>query len=136
MTIVVDASVALKWVLLEAGSDAAATLRESPDLIAPRIWLAEAGNTLWRYVLRKEFDHSEAKMRLLRLHGAPVVTAENDVQAALALACELGHPLYDCLYLALALKHDTYVVTADRRFAAAVARDKALKSRIRLLEGV
>jgi predicted nucleic acid-binding protein len=34
---------------------------------------------------------------------------------ALALAREVDHPVYDCLYLALAELKETRVVTADRR---------------------
>jgi predicted nucleic acid-binding protein len=136
MTIVVDASVALKWVLSEVGSDAAIALQSSSNLIAPDIWLAEAANTLWRYVLRKEFQYSEAEARLMKLRNAPVTTVENDVQAALKIASQLSHPIYDCLYLALAVRQDTYVVTADRRFVAACAKDRSLKQRVRLLGGV
>jgi len=80
----------------------------------------------------------DAALLLRELATAPVnsMQVNDDVSAALELAMRIDHPSYDCLYLALAVKHDTHVVTADRRFVAAVARDKALKSRIRLLEGV
>jgi hypothetical protein len=44
--IVVDASVAVKWVLREIGSDAADALLDHDGLIAPSIWLAEATNAL------------------------------------------------------------------------------------------
>ena len=47
MTIVVDASIALKWVLEETGSDAAEELLEK-DFAAPSLWLLDAGNALWR----------------------------------------------------------------------------------------
>ena len=43
-----------------------------------------------------------------------VVTAD-----ALRLALLLDHPIYDCLYLALALQTHPPLVTADRRFVAA-----------------
>jgi predicted nucleic acid-binding protein len=50
------------------------------------------------------------------------------------LATEIGHPVDDYLYLALALRHDTYVVTADRRFAA-IASLSDLTDRVRLFSG-
>ena len=53
--------------------------------------------------------------------------------AALSLACDLGHPAYDCMYLALALDRAGVAVTADRRFAAAVASHPYLAGRVRLL---
>jgi len=51
MTIVVDASIALKWVLEEPGSDAAEELLEK-DLAAPSLWLLDAANALWRRTVR------------------------------------------------------------------------------------
>ena len=41
---------------------------------------------------------------------------------AFALGVEIGHGLYDCLYLASALKHGGVVVTADKQFAERAAR--------------
>ena len=49
MSIVIDASVALKWVLNEPETGAALALR-AEQLIAPALWLAEAANALWRHV--------------------------------------------------------------------------------------
>ena len=47
MRVVVDASVALKWVFDEPESEAAVALRDE-ELVAPALWLAEAANALWR----------------------------------------------------------------------------------------
>ncbi len=122
MTVVIDASVAVKWVLRETGSDAADALLDDHDLIAPDLWLAEAGNALWRRARIGEITANEANVRLSELRNAPVAShaIEPHVDQALNLAIELGHPVYDCLYLALAARHMTHVVTADRRFAAVV----------------
>jgi predicted nucleic acid-binding protein len=121
-TIVIDASVAVKWVLRETGSDAADALLDDHDLIAPALWLVESGNALWRRARIGEITADEAKARLSELRNAPVVSLaiEPHVEQALDLAVELGHPVYDCLYLTVALRHQTQMVTADRRFAAAV----------------
>ena len=40
---------------------------------------------------------------------------------AVRLALALGHPVYDCVYLALAHRIGATVVTADLRFANALA---------------
>ena len=119
MTIVVDASVA-KWVLCEIGSDAADALLDHDGLIAPSIWPAEAMNALWRRARMAEITAKEASERLSELQNAPVrsVAFEPHLDQALKLATEIGHPVYDCVYLALAVHHETHVVTADRRFAA------------------
>lgn len=45
---------------------------------------------------------------------------------------ELRHPVYDCLYLALAAALDASLVTADRRLVAAV-RGTPWEARVRLL---
>ena len=99
MTIVVDASVALKWVMAEDGSAAAVALRSSAELAAPSICLTEAANGLWKYVVRRELDMSEAQQRLIDLRSAPVVTnaVDDDIEAAVRLAAALSQPVYDCL---------------------------------------
>jgi predicted nucleic acid-binding protein len=132
VTLVIDASIALKWVIPEIDSDAAGALR-SDNLIAPNLWLAEAANGLWRYVRLGEATVQQAIARFAELANAPVasVPTEPQIERALNIAIEIRHPIYDCLYLAVALAHNTHVVTADRRFAAAAAG--AYPGRVRLL---
>lgn len=133
MTIVIDASVALQWVLPEPESEAAAAL-QSEILIAPALWLVEAANALWRRQRRGDFAADQARARLLELSNAPVASLpiEPFVAGALDLAAAIGHPVYDCLYLAVAIANQTHVVTADRRFAALGMRPE-LVGRIRFL---
>src|SRR5580693_3892072 len=96
----------------------------------------EAAKALWRRAQRGEINGEEAKERLSELYNAPVTTTtiEDDLLAAADLANVLRHPVYDCLYLAMAIRENTYVVTADRRFQAAVDRSPTLKGAVRLLE--
>jgi predicted nucleic acid-binding protein len=131
--IVVDASVALKWVISETGSDLADALLDH-DLIAPVLWLTEAANALWRRTRIGDITAEQAIVRLSNLRKAPVTSLamEPHLDQALKLATEIGHPIYDCLYLAVALHHDTHVVTADRRFAF-TANISGLMDRVRLL---
>lgn len=134
MSIVIDASVALKWVLDEPGQAEADALLEN-ELIAPSLWLLEAANALWRRSLRGELSAAEAEERLGELFQAPVasIRIEEDLIAAARLAAAFSHPVYDCLYLALALRENTYVVTADRRFHGAVANHSTFAGAVRLL---
>ncbi len=134
MTVVVDASVALKWVLDEPGSDDAMALRQE-DLAAPAFFLVECANALWTWVARGNIDAEDALTRFSELSEAPVALSppEADIHAALRLATELKHPVYDCMYLACALRLNAQVVTDDRRFMAAVARRPDLKDRVRKL---
>lgn len=133
MSVVIDASVALKWVLDEPGSDAVVALGEQ-ELIAPALWLVEAANALWRNARIGQLTNDQAAERFSELPNAPVATLamEPYLKQALDLAAAIGHPVYDCVYLALALHHRTYVVTADHRFASAAERPH-LTGRVRLL---
>jgi predicted nucleic acid-binding protein len=134
VSVVIDASVALKWVLDEPGQEAADALLDE-ELVAPSLMLIEAANALWRRSRRGEISGEEARERLAELQGAPVtiVPIEHDLLAAADLANTLGHPVYDCLYLALALRENTHVVTADSRFHAAVETSSTLRGAVKLL---
>jgi predicted nucleic acid-binding protein len=133
VSIVIDASVAVKWVLDEPRSDAALALRVQ-QLLAPAHWLAEAANALWRHARLGEITAEEALFRMSELAKAPVASLpiEPHVAIALELAIRSGHPVYDCIYLALAIQRDTRVVSDDVRFAAAAARLN-LTERVQLL---
>lgn len=134
MKVVVDASVALKWVIPEIDSETARQLRNQ-ELTAPSIWMAEVANGLWRHVLRGELEEELARSLLKELMTAPIETTplEADLPTALRLASQLSHPIYDCLYLAAAQRLQTHVVTADRRFASLVSRQASLAAHIRPL---
>ena len=134
MAVVIDASVIVKWVLREAGSAAAFALR-TQALIAPSLWSAEVGNVLWRRAMQGELTPAEASDLLSDLQQAALkeVPIGGLAADALTLSLELNHPIYDCLYLALAIREETYVVTADRRFAALAEKRADLNGRIRAL---
>jgi predicted nucleic acid-binding protein len=132
--IIVDASVALKWVLDEDDSLLARALA-GRDLVAPDLLWSECANGLWRWVRRGALPGHVAHERFAALRRAPVALtpAEEVLERALTLAIELGHPIYDCVYLALALKRGMQVVSADRRFVNAVRRHAGLAESIVLL---
>jgi predicted nucleic acid-binding protein len=117
LTLVIDASVALKWVLDEAGSDIARTLL-AESLTAPALWQAEAANAIWKRARRGELSPAEASNGLAILTASVVVSIpiEIDLEKALSIAMEIDHPIYDCLYLAAAERLSTQLVTADARF--------------------
>jgi predicted nucleic acid-binding protein len=96
------------------------------ELAAPSLWLIEAANALWRRSQRGELSSAEASERLAELLNAPVASSssDSDLPAACELASALKHPVYDCLYLAMAIREQTFVVTADIRFHAAAAQSR------------
>jgi predicted nucleic acid-binding protein len=56
--------------------------------------------------------------------------------AAARLAGDLGHPVYDCMYLALALQEQRPVITADRRFQSVVQNHPSLAGHVVSLESL
>ncbi len=47
-TLVIDASIAVKWVVDENGTPEALALRARAKLIAPELLIAECANILWK----------------------------------------------------------------------------------------
>jgi predicted nucleic acid-binding protein len=135
--IIIDASVAVKWVVPEDGTEAATKLLNEEDLAAPALWLAEAANALWTKATRGEASADEARERAQVLASAPVASIALPLllPVAVSLALELRHPIYDCFYLSAALQRDTYVCTADRRFAEKVTAHSHIAERTKLLGG-
>jgi predicted nucleic acid-binding protein len=121
--VVVDASVAVKWVVDEPGSDHAVLLLDRL-LVAPDLLCVECANILWKKVARRELTTDEADIAAEALEGAEIeiVPMRPYLAAAAALAMELDHPAYDCMYLAVAERVDLPVVTADDRFVRKVRR--------------
>ena len=124
MTLVIDASVACKWFFEEDGSAEARALAASDaSFIAPDMILVECANAAWRRVRSREIPRAQAQALLKTLPHwfDSLVPADRLYEAAFEMACELGHPVYDCLYLALAERDGTRLVTADNPFVDRVA---------------
>ena len=120
---IIDASVAFKLIVEEPGSEEAIGWIGRTDLVAPSLVHAEVGNALWKRVQRHEIaDDGEMGERLADLARYLRTVDETPVMPrALRLAVDLEHPIYDCIYLALAEQVGDELLTADRRFLAAVA---------------
>jgi predicted nucleic acid-binding protein len=133
--VVVDASVAIKWFILEPDRAAARQLLE-PDkrLIAPELLLAEVANAMWKRVMTGAGDARQAPLAAASLPRffTRLVSLTPLATKALAIAAELRHPVYDCFYLALAEEQDATMVTADRRLVARLVGSR-WESRCQLL---
>jgi predicted nucleic acid-binding protein len=121
--LVVDASVAVKWVLREEHEAAARRVLSNRRLLAPHLLWAEIGNTLWKRHRRREASVEEVRRMLAEIRRLPVMTFAHWplLPKALDLAISLNQTVYDCLYLALAEARDGLMITADRRFHDAVS---------------
>lgn len=116
--LIVDASVAVKWVLDEAGDlEARAIIERRVPLIAPELIVAEVTNVAWKRHAKGDIPLRQA--RLITVEVPRVFTQLFALtplrDRALAIALELRYPVYDCFYLALAESEDAVMVTADRR---------------------
>ncbi len=132
---VVDASVAVKWLVSEEFSGEASGLLEgNATLLAPELLFAEATNALWAMCRRGDMGREDLAGAVALLRRAPVATPvpmRQLASAASQLSVDLGHPTYDCFYLALALQERHPVVTADMRFLGRVQGHPYLADSIR-----
>lgn len=120
---VVDASIALKWIIPEPDSPLAHSVRRSREYVAPDLLVAECVNAIWRRSRIEGYSPEEREDALLLVRHLNIElrsTRELAVRAG-QLAAVLDHPAYDCFYLALAEREDGLLLTADAKLAAKVA---------------
>lgn len=116
---VVDASVAVKWLVPEPHAEAAIGLLDPLiQLHAPVHWMAEVGTTLWaKAAVHGALSRQQALDRIAWLGEVDVVG--HPIGPLLGKAAELAFDLhltvYDTLYLALAKVSGIRFVTADRK---------------------
>jgi predicted nucleic acid-binding protein len=120
--LVIDASVAIKWVVEEEGTPEAVSLLTTRAFAAPDLLVAECANILWKKVARAELGAEEAMLaaRLLERAQIELHPMRALLERATRLAVDLDHPAYDCIYLALAIASGWQFVTADTRLLAKV----------------
>jgi predicted nucleic acid-binding protein len=129
--LVLDASVAAKWFLPRAGEplaeEALALLRRYADgeieLIVPDLFWAEFGNILWKAVRAGRIPEKAATDALSDMlhYRLPTVSGRELAEDALGIALSTGRTVYDAMYLALAIRQGSILVTADERLVNALA---------------
>ena len=75
--IVVDASLALKWVLEEEHSDQASVLGRGREMLTSALFWAEAGNAIATRIRRGELDRLRGNDALRDLRAAPLVPSRS-----------------------------------------------------------
>jgi len=117
-SLVLDASAVVR--IIEGSPQAVAFQQAVLDaelVLAPELMLTEVSNTLWRLHKAGQL-RAEGLRQCLSRAAALVDHIEPDrhlQMEALALACHLDHPVYDCLYLALARREAALLLTADQK---------------------
>jgi predicted nucleic acid-binding protein len=119
--VIVDASVALKWVIREADSALALKLLARTDLVAPSLLTVEVGYVLTKLARQRTLSTAQALTAWTDFRTLPLLQIEDTTlwQAAFDLSLRLGASFYDCAYLALAQIEGDVLVTADQRFIRA-----------------
>ena len=121
MTLVVDASVAVRWLFdIDGAAQADALLQSGEPLIAPDLVFSEITNAAWKMTALAALPGETAAQAVLRSGDfiQEIVASRELKDPALAIAIELRHLAYDCFYLALAEQRDCQIVTADERLLA------------------
>ena len=125
--IAIDASLAVKWYRAEDFSLEATALFEANagDLVAPDLFAIEVVSALVRNAnavksARGTMEQAIAAFGAELERGSIKLTrlTAQSLTVAAQHALDLGHPLKDCLYLALAMELGCDLVTSDARFAA------------------
>jgi predicted nucleic acid-binding protein len=131
ISLVIDASVAIKWVVEEEGSIEALVLRRY-RMIAPDLLMAECGNILWKKLRRKELHAEEAHLaaQLLTRADIELFPMRRLLEATTRLSITLDHPAYDCIYLSLAAAENAIFISADERL---IRKVQAAETSIRCL---
>ena len=136
--VVVDTSLAFKWLMEEDDSERAVALvshwnHEGVQIAAPHLMLSEISNALHRAVVEDDLDVLDAASLIQQLaaHNLLFHHASALYPRALAIASELQQgAVYDSLFLALADSLDCELWTADARFHGAA---RGQHPRVRLL---
>jgi predicted nucleic acid-binding protein len=129
--LVLDASVAVKWVLPSAKetltTESLQLLKLYIDgdvnFIVPDIFWAEVGNVLWKGVRQRRWPQAlaERAVRDVRDRGFFTVSSLGLLPEAIKIAFAHDRSVYDCLYVALAIQYKIEMITADERLANALA---------------
>ena len=119
--IVVDSNV-LAYLYLpgERTADAEALLEQDPEWAAPVLWRSEFRNILAGYTRRKTLTFEQACS--LQSEAEDLLSGaefEVDSRAVLELVRDSDCSAYDCEFIALAIKLDTKLVTADKKVLTA-----------------
>ncbi len=130
-----DGSVTAKWYFSEPGHEAAdrilaAGIAGQRELLAPDLIVPEFVNVLWKRVRRRECSRAAATeiLALWDVDCPQLVASSHLAAQAFELSNELDQPVYDCLYLGLAIVFDASLATADRPLA------RAARSRLERVE--
>ena len=127
---VVDASVALAWVLpSQASPEAEELLRRTEagaELVVPPLWFLEVANGLLVAERRKIIMAPDRRLALRRLSSLALTIDSDNARSAFGrtseLAVQYGLSVYDAAYLEIAVRRSLPLGTRDRALRSAAER--------------
>jgi len=134
---VVDASVVIKWFVPEIHGHAARQLLSAPhEYFSPDLLFSEVGNVIWKKVRRGELTAEQGHRLAADISRVAVDTVPTRglLVDAHALAIATGLTVYDSMYLALAVRLKTEMITADDRLSRAIAAHPLTAVHVRLIQ--
>src|SRR5690349_17588269 len=107
MKYVLDASVALKWAIIEPDSDKAIRLRDDlrnaiHELIAPETFSLECAHALTKKERQRIVSDARALWNEIMLDSPVYVSILPLMDRAVEISIRMRHNVHDCLYVALA----------------------------------
>lgn len=135
---VTDTSVLFKTLIAEPDSGLAGAFVASSVIAVPDLVYAEVGNAVWTRVHDGRLTE-RAAVELLEeftLAALQVHSSRPHIVRAIAIAAAIDHPVYDCIFLALAESLDVPLVTEDKRFLKALSRRPLQTTRVKRLADV
>lgn len=115
---VIDASVGIKWFVPEVHEQAALGIyRSTYEFLAPDLIYAEIGNILWKKWRRGEISDKVASgiLRDFKDIEFLIYQSLDLAEETLNIAKTYNLSFYDSLYVSVAVKTDTALITADQK---------------------
>lgn len=122
--LIVDASVGIKWIIPEEGSDQANTLFDFDELfIVPKLFFLEVDAVLTKQIRLGIWNISEISevQKIIDEISFRVINYSTVRKLAIEIATELPIALYDGIYLAAAVSQNGIMVTADQKLVNGLA---------------
>lgn len=120
MSLILDASMALAWLLDDENNDASQSVLRHVAVegaIVPALWRLEVANVLQHSVRRKRCDQALVERGILRLEKLQIFidpeTNEHAWGETRLLAIKHGLTVYDAAYLELAIRRQLPLASCD-----------------------
>jgi predicted nucleic acid-binding protein len=129
LKVVIDSSVAIKWLITESYSPQAEQILQhyqsgDIEMLVPELIYAEVGNVIWKKHEFQGLGGEDARAVMLSFLHLPlnVVPTQQLLIDAFQLAITYRRTVYDSLYLALSQREQCEFITADEKLVHAVQR--------------